>query len=376
VAQVGKVLVVGGGIAGLTTAAALDRYGFATELVERQPTWSAPGAGFLVHANGMRMLRALGLDQGVVSAGTVVQRWQFYDAQGCLLSDTDLTAVWGEVGPCIGIVRPWLHSALSKGVADVPCRLGTAVTSLMQDDRSVTVAFSDGTSGAYDLVVGADGIRSTVRALTLGAMPPIYLGAMNWRSIAPIRPAGLESALQMHVDDGRIFGLVTMGAGHTYSFAISIEPQFHDPMEGRLDRLRVRFAGFGPRVQDYLAALERDDQIICSALEWVPLEKVYSGRVVLVGDAAHASSPMLGQGGCMAMEDAYVLAEELRSGASIEAAFTGFAKRRKPRVEWVQEQSMAVMQMQALPAGKPILALRESGDRATQARFAALVPAP
>jgi 2-polyprenyl-6-methoxyphenol hydroxylase-like FAD-dependent oxidoreductase len=313
VAQVGKVLVGGGGIAGLTTAAALHRYGFATELVERQPTWSAPGAGFLVHANGMRVLRALGLDQGVVSAGTVVQRWQFYDAQGCLLSDTDLTAVWGEVGPCIGIVRPRLHSALSKGVADVPCRLGTAVTSLMQDDRSVTVAFSDGTSGAYDLVVGADGIRSTARALTLGATPPIYLGAMNWRSIAPIRPAGLESALQMHVDDGRIFGLVTMGAGHTYSFAISMEPQFHDPVEGRLERLRVRFAGFGPRVRAYLAALERDDQIICSALEWVPLEKVYIGRVVLVGDAAHASSPMLGQGGCMAMEDAYVLAEELRS---------------------------------------------------------------
>jgi 2-polyprenyl-6-methoxyphenol hydroxylase-like FAD-dependent oxidoreductase len=376
VAQLGKILVVGGGIAGLTTATALHRYGFATELVERQPTWSVPGAGFVVHANGMRMLRALGLDVGVVSAGTIIRRWQFYDAQGCLLSDTDLTAVWGEVGPCIGIVRPRLHSALQKGVADVPCRLGTTVTSLTQDDRGVTVAFSDGTSGAYDLVVGADGIRSTVRALTLDAAPPIYLGAMNWRSVAPICPVGLESALQMHVDDGRIFGLVTMGAGCTYSFAISIEPQFHDPVEGRLERLRVRFAGFGPRVQEYLAALEHDDQIICSAMEWVPLDKVYSGRVVLVGDAAHASSPMLGQGGCMAMEDACVLAEELCSGTSIEAALSGFAKRRKPRVEWVQKQSMAVTQMQALPAGKRTVVLRESGDRATQVRFAALVPAP
>jgi FAD-dependent urate hydroxylase len=206
VAQLGKILVVGGGIAGLTTAAALHRHGFATELVERQPTWSVPGAGFVVHANGMRMLRALGLDAGVVSAGTLVRRWQFYDAQECLLSDTDLTAVWGEVGPCIGIVRPLLHSALAKGVADLPCRLGMAVTSLTQDDRGVTVGFSDGTSGAYDLVVGADGIRSTVRALTLGATAPSYLGAMNWRSILPMRPAGLESALQMHVDDGAYSG--------------------------------------------------------------------------------------------------------------------------------------------------------------------------
>jgi 2-polyprenyl-6-methoxyphenol hydroxylase-like FAD-dependent oxidoreductase len=375
-AKIDRILVVGGGIAGLTTAAALHRYGFATELVERQPTWSVPGAGFVVHANGMRMLRALGLDAGVVSAGTVVRRWQFYDAQGSVLSDTDLTEAWGEVGPCIGIVRPLLHNALRQGVADVPCRLGMAVTSLTSNDQGVTVTFSDGTSGAYDLVVGADGIRSTVRTMALGANPPTYLGAMNWRSTASVRPAGLENALQMHVDDGRIFGLVTLGAGQTYSFAISIEPQFHDPLEGRLERVRARFAGFGQRVQEYLAALGRDDQIICSAMEWVPVEKVYSGRVVLVGDAAHASSPMLGQGGCMAMEDACVLAEELHSGATLEAALASFAKRRRPRVEWVQQQSMAVTQMQALPTGSRTIALRERGDRATQARFAPLVAAP
>jgi len=168
-----------------------------------------------------------------------------------------------------------------------------------------------------------------------------------------------------------------VGAGHTYAFAISIEPRFHDPVEGRLERLRGRFANFNPRVQEYLAALERDDQIICSAMEWVPVTEVYRGRMVLVGDAAHASSPMLGQGGCMAMEDACVLAEELQLGATIETALASFAKRRKPRVEWVQQQSLAVTQMQsALPAGRRTSALRETGDRATRARFAALVAAP
>jgi len=111
-------------------------------------------------------------------------------------------------------------------------------------------------------------------------------------------------------------------------------------------------------------------------MEWVPLAEVHRGRVVLVGDAAHASSPMLGQGGCMAMEDAYVLAEELNSGATIEAALTSFARRRKPRVEWVQQESMAVTRMQALPAGSRVAALRQRGDQVTRARFGALVAPP
>jgi 2-polyprenyl-6-methoxyphenol hydroxylase-like FAD-dependent oxidoreductase len=199
---------------------------------------------------------------------------------------------------------------------------------------------------------------------------------MNWRSVAPIRPVGLESALQMHVGDGRIFGLVTMGAGRTYSFAISIEPQFHDPVEGRLERLRVRFAGFGPRVQEYLAALERDDQIICSALEWVPVTEVFSGRIVLVGDAAHASSPMMGQGGCMAMEDGCVLAEELRAAASVESALTRYVNRRRARVEWVQHQSMAVGEMLAVPSMVRNPALRARGTETLESRFRPLVSAP
>src|ERR1700681_1955947 len=152
----------------------------------------------------------------------------------------------------------------------------------------------------------------------------------------------------------------------------------HSPSWAYFITTMVGFRVFGTHrgVQEYLSSLERDDQVICSAMEWMEIEQWHIGRVVLVGDAAHASSPMLGQGGCMAMEDACVLAEELHSGATLDAALASFAKRRKPRVEWVQQQSMAVTQMQALPIGSRTIALRESGDRATQARFAALVAAP
>jgi 2-polyprenyl-6-methoxyphenol hydroxylase-like FAD-dependent oxidoreductase len=224
-------------------------------------------------------------------------------------------------------------------------------------------------------VVGADGIKSTVRALTLTTAPPSDLGAMNWRSIAPIRPAGL-TALQLYLGQGCIFGMVPLGAGRTYGFAYVVQPCLHDPLEGRLERLRNRFATFGGRVREYLASLERDDQVICSAMEWMESEKWHSGRVILVGDAAHASSPMMGQGGCMAMEDACMLADELRAAVTVESALARYISRRKPRVKWVQQQSMALAEILTGPSAVRNAALRERGNDAMQARFRPLVPAP
>jgi 2-polyprenyl-6-methoxyphenol hydroxylase-like FAD-dependent oxidoreductase len=164
--------------------------------------------------------------------------------------------------------------------------------------------------------------------------------------------------------------------GRTYGLAYVIQPRFRDPLEGRLDRLRNRFAMFGARVQEYLASLERDDQVICSAMEWMAFEKWHTGRVALVGDAAHASSPMMGQGGCMAMEDACVLAEELRAAVTVESALANYVSRRKPRVEWVQHQSMAVGESLIMPSIVRNATLRQRGNEAMQARFGPLVPAP
>jgi FAD-dependent urate hydroxylase len=179
-----------------------------------------------------KSLRSLGRAVGVENAGTVVQRWCFCNEHGDLLSETDLEALWGNAGPCVGIERPKLQRALLPGVSNVHCRLGTSVISLAQDGHRVLVGFSDGSTGDYDLVVGADGIGSTERALALTTAAPSELGAINWRSIAPIRPAGL-TGLQMHLGNGCTFGLVPMGAGRTYGFAYVVQPRFRDPLEGQ-----------------------------------------------------------------------------------------------------------------------------------------------
>jgi FAD-dependent urate hydroxylase len=374
-ANIERILIVGGGIAGLTLATALNRQGFRAELVERSASWHATGAGILLHANGMRILRALGLGDAVEQAGAVVRHWSFCDQQGEVLCDTDLEELWGKVGPCIGSERPRLQQVLLAGAAAIPCRLGTSVTMLNQDEQRVSVGFSDGSTENYDLVVGADGIYSTVRMLMMGAVPPGYTGLMIWRSLAPIRPRGVIN-FRLMLGDGCFFGIMPMGDGHTYAFGGVGGPRLHDPVQGRLERFRKRFAGFGGPAIEYLASLSCDEQVHCGPVELVKLDHWQRGRVVLIGDAAHAGPPTMAEGGCMAMEDAFVLAEVLRCAETVESALDSYVIRRRPRANWIQQQSCSVVESLLLPPTLRNPAFRERGDQGMHDRFEPLIPEP
>jgi len=374
-AHVERILIVGGGIAGLTLATALHQQGFRPELIERSPAWQATGAGIAVQPNGMRVLHALGLGEAVEQAGTAIRRWDVCDQQGEVLSSTDLEELWGDVGAFIGIARTSLQQVLREGAAAVPCGLGTSITSLRQDGQRVAVGLNDGSVREYDLVVGADGLASTVRQLTLSRVQPVYTGQMVWRSLAPVRPPGL-SRVQFLLGEGCFFGLVPVGDGYTYGFGNVTGPRFHGSIAGRLVRLRQHFAAFEGPVQEFLAALICDERIYASPIEWLEREVWQSGRVVLIGDAAHASLPMMGQGGCLAMEDAWVLAGVLRGAESVEQALDTYVMRRRARVSWVRQQSRAVAESFNLPPSRRNAALREQGDQMMHARFSPLIPPP
>jgi len=279
------------------------------------------------------------------------------------------------VGPCLGITRVRLQEILLAAAAAVPHRLGAAVTSLTQDGERVSVGFGDGTSGDYDLVVGADGIHATVRGLAVSPVTPDYAGTMAWRSVIPARPPGVTH-LAMLMGEGCFFGLVPVGDGQTYGFAGVDAERFDDPLPGRLERFRRRFAGFGGPVPAYLDALERDEQLHAGPIEWVEPDRWHEGRVVLVGDAAHAAPPHMGEGGAMAMEDAVVLAELLRSADTVESALEGYAARRRPRTQWVQDQSRIAARAWVLPPAVRNGALRERGDQMLRDRYRPLIPPP
>jgi FAD-dependent urate hydroxylase len=368
-----RVLIVGGGIAGLSLDLALRGGPWQVELVEREAGPARLGAGLAMQPNAMRALRGLGAAAAVERAGAVIHRFQYRDQRGTLLCDIDLDDLWGQVGPFVGITRAALHHVLQPDPGR--CRTGRSACSVRQHGGLVSVTFADATGGVYDLVVGADGINSGVRRSAVSRSRPAYTGQMVWRSVARIRAGELEG-LQFWLGGDRFFGLCPAGDGTTYGFGNITRARLQDPVAGRKRRLAEWFADFGAPVREYLAAVESDSDVHCAPVEWQPDAAWGNGRVVLIGDAAHAMSPMMGQGGCMAIEDACVLADELRHGSDIPAALAAFTQRRKPRVDWVREQSQALGQLLRLPAATRDQALREHGTAAFYDRYRPLAAPP
>jgi 2-polyprenyl-6-methoxyphenol hydroxylase-like FAD-dependent oxidoreductase len=375
-AKIEHILIVGGGIAGLTTAIALRQRGFNPELIEREPAWQAVGAGIALQPNAMLSLMRLRAGTAVERAGAPLRRFKYCTPQGEVLAEIDLVELWKSVGPGFGVERTKLQEALLGELRGTPCRLGAWITALEQKSGRVSIRFNGGRSQDYELIVGADGIGSSVRSLALSETGPTYTGQMGWRSLAPIRQKTPDE-VQFWLGDGCFFGLFPVSNKHTYGFGYINEPERrHDPALGRLTRLRERFAAFGSLVKAYLANLECDEQIHCAAIESLELTHWHKGRVVLIGDAAHASSPMMGQGGCMAIEDAAVLAELLQSSQSIEDALDAYVLRRRARVDWVQSQSSILGQSVLLPPAVRDSVIRERGAEAFRARYAPLLTEP
>ena len=186
--QPANILIVGAGPAGLALALTLRRQGHAPQLIERAHRFPAGGAGIYLVGNGTRALRSLGLADAAVDAGYTIPAQHFCDHHGTLLAGVDVAAYWNGCGPCLGLRRSELLRVLADPLADAPIRWNTTLRSLQLADGRVALRFSDGTAGEFDLVVGADGIHSSIRDFLYGAAPPAYRGQIAWRFLAPGRP--------------------------------------------------------------------------------------------------------------------------------------------------------------------------------------------
>jgi FAD-dependent urate hydroxylase len=331
-----RILVVGAGLAGLALARALGRAGFAPELIEREPGWEAAGTGMYLPANGVRALGALGLEEAVAARAAPITHQRLLDHHGRLLAEIDLDGLWGDVGACLALPRADLHQVLRDGVA---VRMGRTIASLEHLDGPVEVRFDDGGESEVDLVVGADGLRSTVRRLAVDPRPPVPVGQHSWRFLAACPPE--VTTWTVMLGRGASFLTVPVGGGLVYCYAdVTTDPAGHGPPAGDpLATLRDRFAGFAAPVPQLLEQLEGPAQVHVAAIEQVAAERWGRGAVVLVGDAAHGMSPNMAQGAALAFEDALVLAACLGDATTVRDALAEFVARRSRRTSWVRAQT-------------------------------------
>lgn len=363
---VSRVLIVGGGIGGLATAAGLRRAGIECEVVERAGVWAPVGAGIMLSVNAMRVMRGLGIADELAARGFELGRGSISNENGAVLGSSNFEILHAEHGPTIAIHRAALHEGLLSACDGVPMSLGTSVASLSQAGDGVDATLTDGRQERFDLVIGADGLHSRVRELTFGEVPIDYSGYTCWRLIVTSPFEQVEMREMWGI--GQRFGIAPIGDEQLYCFAVANAPRGQaDPVEGRLQRFRELFAGFGGQVPEVLAALDHDEQLIHNDLEEVKVGHWFDGRVVLLGDAAHAMTPNMGQGAAMALEDSAVLVEELCKAGPVDRSLTRWVARREPRVRWVQNQSRRIGRVGQLES-RVLCRLRNAVARMAPAR--------
>jgi 2-polyprenyl-6-methoxyphenol hydroxylase-like FAD-dependent oxidoreductase len=341
-----KILVLGAGIGGLGAAIALRQRGFDVDLVEIKPELSVYGVGINQPANSLRALRSLGVLDDILAVGCQFSQHDFYDADGELIVHVPST-LGGDVPANVALSRLNLHRILIGAAErhDVKIQYGTTMEQLSDSGRAVDVSFTDGRRESYDLVTAFDGIKSGARRAVFGPEhDAVYSGFGVFRVTLP-RPEYVNG-IRVYQALGVKAGYIPLSATTMYMFVVTPDPPgVNHRREDFTSILRSRMAPFGALPGEVRDALKPTDDIVFSPISDVLLPLPwFSGRIGILGDAAHACAPHLTQGAGMALEDGIVLAETLAGGGLLEDRLRAFEERRFPRARLVQDVSRGILQ--------------------------------
>lgn len=339
-----RILIIGGGFSGMAAAIQLRRQGHEVELVEIDPGWRSYGAGISLGGPTLRALRTLGVLDTFLTLGAASDGVKICLPHGPQVAELPTPRLAGaDVPGGAAILRPVLARILADATvaAGTTVRLGCSFTQITQDAEGVQVSFTDGRTGRYDLVIGADGLYSRTRAALFPDAPqPRYSGQAVWRAVLP-RPPEITTCT-MWMGPRVKPGVNPVSATEMYLFITEPRPtNTHvDPAEF-VPRMRALLADFeAPVLRAIREQINEQSQIVFRPLEGLLLPRPWSqGRVVLIGDAVHATTPHLASGACIGIEDALVLADELGRGTEIGTALAAFEGRRYERCRMVVENS-------------------------------------
>jgi 2-polyprenyl-6-methoxyphenol hydroxylase-like FAD-dependent oxidoreductase len=326
-----RAIVAGSGIGGLAAGIALRRVGFEVTVLERSPTPREVGSGIVIQPNGVRALERLGVSTLPKSG---LQELELRTSSGRHLSKTPIGRFHDRYGSGFVVVpRSDLHSLLMESLGRNRVTAGAEVTGYENGAGQVTVKLRDGWRLEADLVIGADGLRSAVRAQMLGDGEPRYLGCTAWRATTDLARSGLQGGEGLNWwGPGGEFGVLPMGRT-VYWFATANTARGGDdpPGGGRIQALLDRFGGWEVPIADVIESTPPDAILRNDLFDRPPAPRWIDGSVALLGDAAHPMAPNAAQGACQALEDAAALGAALADGRAIGSGLLAYERRRLNR---------------------------------------------
>lgn len=335
-----KALIIGGGIGGLATAIALKQIGMTVEVYERVTLLREVGAGLSLWANAVKAVSYLGLGQAIRALSLPETAGGIHTPSGDLLmstTNTQLAAKFGEVS--VMVHRAELHDLLRNALGH-ELHLGMECVAVIEQAQGVRVQFRNGAEAVGDLVIGADGLHSQVRAGLHGVQPPRYSGYTAWRGVVPFDHQRLQPGETW--GRGARFGQIPMQGGRVYWFATRNTPAGQQSPDGEQAELLRIFGDWHAPIRALIEATPEIAILRNDIHDRPPLKQWGQGRMTLLGDAAHPMTPNLGQGACQALEDAVVLAKQLQAMADIPTALRAYEAARIPRTTLIVQQSQRV----------------------------------
>lgn len=353
-----KIILIGGGIGGAATALALHRNGFEPVVYERVKELKEVGAGIALWANATHVLKNLGLLEAALQVGVLTSNYQFNSQNGKELVNVPVD---GFELPVIGIHRADLHELLWHKLPEKQFILGETFERLELDENKVRAHFASSLTAEGDALIGADGLRSRVRAELFGEQPPIYRNFTTWRGLTLHIPNTYRSGyIREFLGRGKGFGFMMLGKGRIYWYVAALAPENQpDALIGRKKELEKMFQDWFPSIPELIAATDETNIIKTDLYDRIPALPWGKQNITLLGDAAHPTLPTLGQGACMALEDALVVTKCLVEHSEPAVAFKQYESQRFSRTKSIVEQSLRSGRMGQLK--HPIkVALRET----------------